>query len=306
MDAYKQYTNKRFLEYFRIFIDEAACFGETKLLDQRHKEHLNEVAQSLVDTRGRGIEAWATLQAYRQCLKERETPAHLALVTELAISYYAKFAAYETLDDLPALDNDAVRRRAPSIWKKYGEQTAVLFSSVLSAFADHIILNLALDQAIKSRILKELGFADIQTLVGMSIHLRIDDVTPPEAINISLQTHALKAGSFAAHIMAAAALAAHAPDEVATMRKLGYAMAVCGQIVNDADYGAVEHDRETNAPNIIAIAGWEKAREVFIQYKTQAERMLDSYKNPNEYLYEQLTELERIFTERAILTAAMS
>ncbi|HEY7348110.1 MAG TPA: polyprenyl synthetase family protein [Ktedonobacterales bacterium] len=295
---YKRYTSRHFLGSFRAFIDEVACFGGG-VLDPAQKSHLNEVAQSVVDTRGRGIEAWLTLQAYRQCLKRPETPAHLTVVTELAVAYYAKFAAYETLDDLPAFDNDPTRRNALSIWKKYGEETAILFAHVLSAYVNRTILNLALDQPIKLQLLGELCLVDTQTLIGESIHLGAEDVALPDAINITLQAHALKASSFGAHIMATAALAAQAPEEVATMRKLGYAMAACGQIVNDADYGAVEHDRETNAPNMITAAGWKGAEEIFRKYKSLAEEILDRYEQPNKHLRKRLTEYEQLLTERA-------
>lgn len=38
-------------------------------------------------------------------------------------------------DDLPAMDNDAVRRGAPSVWAKYGEANAILAGDALQALA---------------------------------------------------------------------------------------------------------------------------------------------------------------------------
>src|SRR5918911_77499 len=44
-------------------------------------------------------------------------------------------------DDLPALDDDAVRRGSPSMWAKYGEATAVLAGDALLAEAFRLALS---------------------------------------------------------------------------------------------------------------------------------------------------------------------
>ncbi len=38
-------------------------------------------------------------------------------------------------DDLPSMDNDELRRGAPTVWKKYGESTAILVGDALQALA---------------------------------------------------------------------------------------------------------------------------------------------------------------------------
>ena len=36
-------------------------------------------------------------------------------------------------DDLPAIDNDELRRGRPAVWKKYGEATAILVGDALQS-----------------------------------------------------------------------------------------------------------------------------------------------------------------------------
>ena len=48
-------------------------------------------------------------------------------------------------DDLPCMDNDELRRGKPTVWKKYGEDIAVLVGDALFMQASNILLDMILD-----------------------------------------------------------------------------------------------------------------------------------------------------------------
>ncbi len=315
MESYKQYTSKLLLEKFESFISKASHYQRNELLEPKDKNYLMEVARAVIDTRGRGIKSWLTLQAFRQCLNEEETPKHLDLITTIAIAYHARFAAYEILDDLPPVDNDKERRGKPSVWDKYGEETAILFAKMLSTFSNYLIHEADMDRATKERILKEFNLTDMEVLTGATIHLNKKQLKhSPDALDITLKSHYLKSASFTSYIMGSAALAAGADEKaIAKIKDLGISLAHCGQIINDIHSDDVMHDIRTNSPNIVSSAGKGNIKEgiattkqIYKIYRNQAQNTLNDFDVPNRHFTAYLKNLDERFEEKISDTIKLS
>ncbi len=312
-NSFKTYTSEIFIEKFREFIAEvsnSSNFLGAEVLERQDKDNLMELAKSVVDTRGIGKEAWMILQSFRQCFKGNETPELLDTIATVATAYYAMFASYETLDDLPALDNAAERRAAPAIWKKYGEETAILFAKMLSAFSNHLINSTSLNSDTKFRLLSDLDGADILTLYGASIHLEKEELKRPDAIYTALKSHELKSACLSSAIMGAGAILASADEQaISKMQELGNVLGHIGQIINDAHPKDIIHDIKTSSPNIIVAAagsddiqkGVMRTQKLFSDYEKQAQKILDNFDSPNIHLIEGLDDAVKRFNAKIAL-----
>lgn len=87
-------------------------------------------------------------------------------------------------DDLPALDNDDLRRGQPTCHKVFGEAIAILAGDALQTLAFHVVGTLPIPAASAITILREISAA-IGTGLGAS-----PDVAAPHASGVNLQASA--------------------------------------------------------------------------------------------------------------------
>jgi len=272
MKAFKHYTSQAFLNQFQTYVDITSSRTVPNLLDNDDKMFIMEVAQSTLSARGVGIQAWLLLQSYVQGISTLQSfnttsidlPSNQATVprvshdtedlrsslTLVAVAYYAQFASYEIRDDLPCFDNDEVRRGQQTIWKKYGEQKAVLFADIMSTFAVYTINISNLTKDVKYRLSLELIKANNEVAIGHLMEGR------PQGkcgiIQRTLCIHEMKVGSFGSAIAAGGAIIANADENVISkMTLFGSAVAHAAQIDNDCEYGAMECDLKQGSVNIL-------------------------------------------------------
>jgi farnesyl diphosphate synthase len=116
-------------------------------------------------------------------------------------------------DDLPCMDDDAMRRGRPSCHKAFNEATAVLAGDALLTLAFEILTheNLKLDDAIKLRLIKHLSKASgAQGMVlGQALDLFPDDVTNLDSL---ANIHVHKTGALMQASVIMGALAAGVTD----------------------------------------------------------------------------------------------
>ena len=102
-----------------------------------------------------------------------------ALPYALALEYIHTYSLIH--DDLPAMDNDMMRRGQPSVWAKYGEADAILAGDALQALA---FRTAAQTPRNVDKILAELGEAAVGVVRG-----QVEDVARQQsATNSQLQT----------------------------------------------------------------------------------------------------------------------
>jgi geranylgeranyl diphosphate synthase type II len=125
-------------------------------------------------------------------------------------------------DDLPALDDDAERRGAPSVWAAYGEATAILAGDALLAEAVRLALSYP-----EPEVARELVGATLAMIGGQQLDLSGDH-------GDLAALHALKTGAlFSASIMCGLWAAGLAPDEHPPWRAFSGELGLLFQIVDD-------------------------------------------------------------------------
>jgi geranylgeranyl diphosphate synthase type II len=125
-------------------------------------------------------------------------------------------------DDLPALDNDEVRRGSPSVWARYGEALAVLAGDALLAEAFRLALSYP-----TPAVGRELAQATLGMIGGQ--YLDITETAPDEAT-----LHRLKTGCLFAASVGLALWVADVPEAAqAPWRAFGDELGLLFQIVDD-------------------------------------------------------------------------
>jgi geranylgeranyl diphosphate synthase, type II len=125
-------------------------------------------------------------------------------------------------DDLPGLDNDAVRRGEPSVWAKYGDGVAVLAGDGLLVEAFRLALSYR-----NVEVGRELAQATLGMIGGQ--YLDITGTAPDEAT-----LHRLKTGCLFAASVALALWVADVPlVDQAPWRAFGDELGLLFQIVDD-------------------------------------------------------------------------
>ena len=139
-------------------------------------------------------------------------------------------------DDLPALDNDDLRRGKPTCHRAYGEATAILAGDALLTLAFEILSEPNLLPEERSlRIIHEISHA-IGTRGGMVGGQVVDVETtghPADASTLEY-IHRAKTGAFIRAAVRSGALCAHAPDEdLARVTTYGEKVGLAFQIADD-------------------------------------------------------------------------
>jgi len=138
-------------------------------------------------------------------------------------------------DDLPALDNDDLRRGRPTCHKAFGEATAILAGDALQTQAYEVLARLNCPAEARVRIIEEIarGTGTIDGMIGgQVVDLEAEHTRPtPEMLEY---IHRSKTAALITASLASGGLYAGANDaEVAKLRAFGLAIGLAFQIVDD-------------------------------------------------------------------------
>jgi farnesyl diphosphate synthase len=143
-------------------------------------------------------------------------------------------------DDMPAMDNDDLRRGKPTVHKAYDEATAILVGDALQTLAFEILADAAWqpDAAIRADLV--LGLAKASGLGGMVggqlLDLGAEGRFGPVSLGVddTLQLQAMKTGAILAFSVDAGAIVGGASaDERAALLRYGLALGQAFQIADD-------------------------------------------------------------------------
>lgn len=192
-------------------------------------------------------------------------------------------------DDLPAMDDDDLRRGQPTCHIKFDEATAILAGDALQALAFTVLANNEdphIDATQKLRMVAVLG--DASGSAGMAVGQAIDLESVNEALTLEQleNMHCHKTGALIRASVALACLAAETQNQDITDRldRFASAIGLCFQIVDDildvvADTDTLGKqqgaDIALNKPTYPALLGLEGAREHASQMYAQALSQLD-------------------------------
>ena len=223
------------------------------------------------------------------------TDITLALHPACAVEFIHTYSLIH--DDLPALDNDDLRRGKPTCHKKFGEATAILAGDALLTLAFETIGAAPVDAVRRVAILTEVAAAagTVNGMVGgqmADLEAEGKTVAPQmlEYIHRS-KTAALIRASVTSGALSAGA----APDEVSRLRRFGETIGWAFQVTDDildveessAALGKTAgKDAAQQKATYPAVYGLERSHEIANQLSTKAIAELDPYADRAAHLRE--------------------
>ncbi|SKA82012.1 farnesyl-diphosphate synthase [Caloramator quimbayensis] len=184
-------------------------------------------------------------------------------------------------DDLPAMDNDDLRRGKPTNHVVFGEATAILAGDALLNYAFEIILKEALDKN-KYCYLKAADIiaksAGIKGMIGGQV---ID--LESEGLNISIEAlynmHRKKTGALIEASCLCGCIIAQKEDMTDTVKEYGKNLGIAFQIVDDIlDYEGDPKklgkntgiDKKNNKSTFVSILGIDESKKLAQEYSKNA------------------------------------
>lgn len=200
-------------------------------------------------------------------------------------------------DDLPAMDNDDLRRGKPTNHKVYGEGFAVLAGDALLNYAFEIMTGIIT----KNPKLEYIRAMDIickaSGVSGMIGGQCIDLYSENKSIDIDTlkRMHAQKTGALiTASLVAGATISNANEDDIKNITEFGNAIGLAFQVFDDIlDVSGSEEklgkninkDAEIHKSNFISFYGLEKSREIAEELVSEAKLKLEGYGNRGYYLH---------------------
>jgi geranylgeranyl diphosphate synthase type II len=138
-------------------------------------------------------------------------------------------------DDLPALDNDDLRRGRPTCHKVFGEAIAILAGDALQTQAYEVLAKLKCLAESRVRIIEEIarGTGTVDGMIGGQVVDLEAEHTKPDAATLEY-IHGAKTAALITASLVSGGLYAGAKDrEVAHLRAFGRSIGLAFQIVDD-------------------------------------------------------------------------
>lgn len=194
-------------------------------------------------------------------------------------------------DDLPAMDNDDMRRGKPTCHKAYDEATAILAGDGLLTYAFEVLNKAELSDKIKTKLtllLAQEAGAFNGMIAGQILDLYTDSHQNfPNAEEIIKKTESLKTGCLLRYPCEAGAIlgnadATQAEALIRFSRNLGIAFQITDDILDvTGDEKLVgktlKKDIAQQKLNFVSIYGVEKAREIATQLIEEAQKMIEIF-----------------------------
>ena len=201
-------------------------------------------------------------------------------------------------DDLPAMDNDTLRRGKPTNHVQFDEATAILAGDALQARAFEVLTDASVipDPSVRSALVGELAKA--AGMGGMVGGQMLDLIGEKDPLNLEEieRMQSLKTGALLYFSCVAPAIAkGEAPEIVQALAKYAQAIGLIFQITDDIldVEGQTElvgktlgKDSEAHKSTFVSILGMEKAKQLVLSLKQRGEEALSAFDNRAEDLKE--------------------
>jgi farnesyl diphosphate synthase len=219
-----------------------------------------------------------------------------ALRTASAIEFVHAYSLIH--DDLPAMDDDDLRRGKPSCHKQFDEATAILAGDALQALAFEVLAHEAThgDPAVRTALVAELArAAGARGMVGgQMLDLLAETQGPDMAIGAITRLQRLKTGALISFSCTAGAILGKAPEPMrAALAAYAHDLGLAFQIVDDlldvegdaAELGkATNKDAAAGKATFVSILGVERARAQASLLAQQAATHLEPFGPPADLL----------------------
>ena len=234
--------------------------------------------------------AAASLRADLTLFPPNLTPLDLAAAAIESIHTYSLVH-----DDLPAMDNDDLRRGQPTVHRQYDEATAILVGDALQAWAFELLTQIDTLPADKVlAMVKELAQASGPRgmVLGQALDMQATGVF--ETVDYLKQLHSLKTGALIRSALRLGAYCMNAgPKERRVLSAYGDAIGLCFQVVDDildvttdsATLGKTAgKDQEADKLTYVKLLGLEGAKAEAQHLCAQAKASVGDLPNPQVLL----------------------
>jgi geranylgeranyl diphosphate synthase, type II len=138
-------------------------------------------------------------------------------------------------DDLPALDNDDLRRGRPTCHKVFGEALAILAGDALQTQAYEVLARLNCLPEARVRIIEEIarGTGTIEGMIGGQVVDLEAEHMPPNAEMLEYIHRAKTSALITASLVSGGLYAGAKENDVASLRAFGRSVGLAFQIVDD-------------------------------------------------------------------------
>jgi farnesyl diphosphate synthase len=233
---------------------------------------------------GKRLRPFLTVETARALGREDEGPRRAGAAIECVHAYSLIH------DDLPAMDDDDLRRGRPTTHRAFDEATAILAGDALQALAFEILADPATDRdgkvraALSADLARAIGLAGM--VGGQMLDLEAERATAPLSLAEIAQLQALKTGALLRFSVEAGAALAGATETLNTAlsvygRAIGAAFQIADDIL-DAEGDAatlgkrVRKDAERNKATLVGALGIKGARRELARLVEEAEAAVDA------------------------------
>lgn len=138
-------------------------------------------------------------------------------------------------DDLPALDNDDLRRGRPTCHKAFGEATAILAGDALQTLAYETLSNLACSAEASVAIIREIAHATgtIDGMIGGQVVDLEAEHTKPDLATLEYIHRSKTAALLTASVVGGGIYAGATDSDIKRLRTYGQSIGLAFQIVDD-------------------------------------------------------------------------
>ena len=138
-------------------------------------------------------------------------------------------------DDLPALDNDDLRRGRPTCHKVFGEALAILAGDALQTRAYEVLARLPCPAEARVRIIEEIAHATgtIEGMIGGQVVDLESEHAKPDLPTLEYIHRAKTAALISASVVTGGVFVGASPDQVNKLRSFGQSIGLAFQIVDD-------------------------------------------------------------------------
>lgn len=203
-----------------------------------------------------------------------DIPFEEALAPALAVELIHGYSLVH--DDLPAMDNDALRRGRPTVWAQFDEWTAILAGDGLQTLAFEVLARdgAIIDEGVRSRLVLALSMASgVRGMVGgQALDLEAEKLGDRALTSAQHVRHlqAMKTGALIRFSCEAGALLAGASRELHAALQtygshLGYAFQIADDLLDaegdETTVGkAVAKDAAAGKATLVSLTGVEAAK----------------------------------------------
>jgi farnesyl diphosphate synthase len=194
-------------------------------------------------------------------------------------------------DDLPAMDNDDLRRGRPTTHKAYDEATAILVGDGLLTYAFDVTADPAThaDSAVRAELVLALARgAGLGGMVGGQVlDIEAEEAKVPHTADAVIRLQSMKTGALLLYAVRAGAILGRADAKAKeALTRYGQAIGAAFQVADDildveADEAALGKragkDADRNKATLVAALGLEAAREWRDRLAAEAIASLDAF-----------------------------